>query len=692
MAGERCRGVPEFPGWASSSDRYRELFNTVAQEMNLGIAWTQDAAGGAANVPEAERGEVEIAPEARQRYGLDGPAGIKVNPLFSEDICKVTAEIERRRRFMAKAGIDVFPAAESGTFTHHKLDALSPAERRWMETVAPAFADEAHQIYGLQAVPQFLPTQGWMDVYADDASQYHYHRILSSLIPEGDGNGFADPEKYASSVPWFPRDSLSSGHLYGMMWPVDFTKAELDHINAHYGEDDPIRLPYTVVSRIDAAEAARIERSPAKDGKAPVEWVRTGPDGKRYRVVNMAFDEQMRPHFQRIASLLRAKADIAEQGSTLGPAFRGYTLEMADALEHGDFPRLLRADMAQKGRIFLTFFPHEGYWACNTKYPFMFEVGVKDSSLDQAVAKQGYAVAWLGKEIEGIAREAGLSAYRAPKFDPAAVVDSTAFFWPVRAAAFMRIHERDPGGHDYPKRTYAGIEGHRVVMLLDVLETWAPRTASVAEATFGKEIAGLVSPESFSKSTFWHEVGHGAQLRPEVKTLSGKPVSSAFGNLWGVLVEPWADAGVVLAYDRLRRDGKVSEQEFREVVLTDILYSAVRLQPRAKALSDDVISGAPHYTGSGMYLGWLYNHGAIVRGKGALLAFDEAKIVPAARKFVERLATIAAKGDAKALDAFMRECVAMIPEDLEKQIVAKKAAATPYRLIDRGDLEPMPKG
>ncbi len=131
-------------------------------------------------------------------------------------------------------------------------------------------------IYGLQAEPGHLETLKWERQYADASSRFHYERVRSAYgAPKKDVPTIKDSKRYASTVPWFPK-----APSYSNMWPVDLTVDELAYINKTYGDQDPIRLPWTRVTRISEGEAARIKTKPMRYNSQDVEWARKGVEDR----------------------------------------------------------------------------------------------------------------------------------------------------------------------------------------------------------------------------------------------------------------------------------------------------------------------------------------------------------------------------------------------------------------------------
>lgn len=274
----QCKDVFAFPVWIQPSENYRKLFNATAKEIGLAITYLNDDISGAANVPELKLGEVAVDAAEWKKYNVT-ELRPKSSKLLDQDICTIRAEVERRRKAVNDAGMQVFPLEKSSTFIL-KYDALlNPAEKLWYQRVGETLYDASMVIYGLQAAPNHLETLKWERQHADASSRFHYERVRSAYgAPKKDVPSIKDSNRYASTVPWFPKAPSFSN-----MWPIDLTADELTYINKSYGDQDPIRLPWTRVTRISADEAAKIKTTPRRFGGQDVEWARKGVEDRWYR-------------------------------------------------------------------------------------------------------------------------------------------------------------------------------------------------------------------------------------------------------------------------------------------------------------------------------------------------------------------------------------------------------------------------
>lgn len=670
--------LSQMPLMALPSQRYQQLFNNVSAELGLGITYLGSQTGNYPNDPQVRSGDIEANQSVWEHYGIT-EARPRSNPLLDRDVRRVRETIEKRRLEAVEKGFNAFPIVKSKSLSEENLALLNPAERAWAESVGPVLYRFTQELYGIQSMPQSAMMTRWMKEHADAKSLFHYDRMRTPIVPMVTG----DLAPYASSVPWMP-DSPT----YSMMWPADMTAEELAYVRERSDENDPIRLPYTRVSRIDKHEAERIEAgSLPRSKRIQTEWAREGLDGRWYRVQNIAHDVEMRPLLLSIAETLREHADIEVDGAVLHPEFRAYSLTVADALTEGDWETLLKADLEQtEGNLYFTFFPHEGYWSDNIKFPISLEIGIRDSSLMAALEKYRPAFEWLSGRIADVVRDSGMSTY----FSPPSNIDFRRDFvsmWPTRTGGFMRGYTRDPFGHDYPKVKYPGIEMHRVVTFLDTVHGVLPGLKGVAEKLFGDEMADYITLAGRALCTLVHEATHGIQIRPGDKTLSGKEFGEAFGRHWGVVVEPWADAGSMVAAMKLFGDGRIEERESFELVFSRFVQTVNMLLPRERSMSEGVMKSAPHMTGAAMLTGYAYRFGALGEGSKHLLEVDREKLAQAMTSFLDEVTRYAARGDVKAYLEWVKDCIEALPLELEQKILKIKEGGSAYVIVDRGELK-----
>ena len=419
-----AENLPKIDPQAVSSQQYVEKLNKVSDDLDYESMMTfkGDREGGQNNVPELFiggkfSGEVEVSRAFLERYGVKDVRHLRrakeARVLLEAAIDHTRAELERRRLevnqfIFTRMATDLSPSYGA------VLETLTPAKRAWFEAVKDPLTEASLDIYGGQVHPEYELNEAWMASEADLYSKLHFARVRetqanwlpSHLTPYGYASA-ADARQYDSVLPWFP-------DLPGMesaMWPIDMTEEEFAYLTKNYDPQHPILQPYTVVERATPEEVERIQViTKTNRSNEPMEWIVQGLEGRKYKVTNIAFHNRFRPHFLRVAQVLRENADIEIDGDRLDPSFKEYTLVMADAFENGQFEKLLSADMAQtSGNLFFTFFPHEGYWSDNTKFPWLMEIGIRDGAFKDKALIHAQAFQWLEEKTARMIQATGLN-------------------------------------------------------------------------------------------------------------------------------------------------------------------------------------------------------------------------------------------------------------------------------------------
>ena len=557
---DACDFVSSFPAEISSSEHYRELFNREAKRLGYPVEWVKDE--GAPNIPEPERGELEV----RDSFTLTEDA-----------LCRIVSSVEAKRLRVVDEARAQMQITRSLTLSDEVLSLANPAELNWLQYVSDGLQEISLDIFGRQANPDYTLLEQWMADHGDPDSRHHFSRMRVPSLPPLESAtiqrlaaefGITDvttdnPGDYGNVFPWFQ----AKPHFNGMM-PEDMSEEDKVFLSKNYDRDHPIRLPWTVVENITIADekflrdhgywdqpdkSATIEMD--RNYKEAVSWLVKGNAGKWYRVTNMAFHPDYRDYFLAFAGLLKEAANlqsvVEDDGKThsLDVSFRRYTLVMAQALESGDFQKLLAEDLNQTdGNLFLTFFPHEGYWPDGMKFPWMLEMGIRESRARNMPPQE----AEIFKDLENrAAKTAGRHhlKYDARTIDTGDVGKSSVLLWPYRTGGFMRSYFREPMGHDYPKREYPGIDLHRTVILLDSIIARTEAFNDIFDNLAADGDSYTFHDEDFTDFVLWHEGTHGTGARPDTPTNSGRTMADVYGDFWGDIAEPLSDAGSILAIE-----------------------------------------------------------------------------------------------------------------------------------------------
>jgi hypothetical protein len=593
-------------------------------------------------------------------------------------------EIENRRRAIAWATREQMEIHPSQTLTDEVMGKANPAERAWLEAVSDDLQALSLDIYGRQAHHDFVEHSGWMALNGDEDSKFHYDRMrgvsLPGIEPSADsvlrGAFEAHPEvygraeaedlsDYASPFPWHPAAPTMNGML-----PAGMTAEEKAYITEHYDENDPIRLPWTVVEEAAGSRKDLVE----------------GLGGKRYRVTNMVAHPAYADYFSRVVSALRRSvADSAVDGHDLDPSFKSYIGTAADAIERGDFASLLKADMAQtEGNLFFTFFPHEGYWPDGIKFPFMMDIGIREP-LGAPSAADAKLAAGLEARAVAAARKHGLP-YEGRAVGSDGAAEETVLFWMYRSGGFMRAFPREPLGHDYPKREYPGISGHRTIIPLDSTVAVLPGIRGVM--TDLVDSSGSMEMRTGDMLDFieWHERTHGTGARPDTPTDTGRSMSDVYGDFWGTIAEPLADAGSILTVRDRFEAGLMDKETHDRRIMSAIAQQLRRYYPKEAVLGPRLFGNAEasHVVGSSMMLGYLITVGAIVPDEsGKSMKIDVDKVVGGIEDFFERLTVFSMTDDLEGLKAFVKQTVNAIPDHFEATVLAAMGRHIKPQVVNR---------
>jgi len=625
--------------------------------------------------------------------GVKSAAYKKALEAFDGDEDRLTAAWER----VQELGYEFFPVVTSPTYVAGgPVEKLTREERAWFNAAMPLAYEATQAIFGLQLHPGYNETEGWFRMSSSTRNKhamFHWSRARGDSFAINESKAAAElgieratARALTRPLPWLPDPCTFSN-----MWPCDMTQEELTKITKEFPPDDPIQLAYTKVSRATAHDAARILSNPIRVGERVVEFYRPaawagGEVG--YRVVNMAFDEQMRRYFVALASALRAPS------TGLSELFRNYLTEAAQHLEAGDFEALLNADLKQDGRygkLYFSVFPHEGYWDDNLKFPLTLAVGIRDeSSIVPAGPEFTELLNSLAKRVETECKAIGLNSYQAPLLPvkPKEEDGSMVGLWALKTAGFKRAFMRDPGGHDYPKRDYPGVVDHRNVILFDTVATWSKLANFMGHHVFGEAVE--IGFEGLLRFVFLHEASHGTQIRPNSATLKADDsggraaLAEAFGAWWGVLVEPWADTGAILGCSDAAHRGLISDADWRQCALATIGLQLVRLRPRADIL--ETPTAAPHLTGTSVFLSLLVESGALQcdLNRSPLCQVDVSVVDKVASSFFDKLSRIGASGEVSDLQKLVNASIEAMPKDLEERLLVIRGQAPSYNLLDRG--------
>ncbi len=658
-------GIPNFTGVFPVTQTYVNLVNHVLQERDTGLQWN----------PNGEPGD---------RYIGRISTGWRVSTsVIQTAFCDARRIVEERRMQMVRAADTQMKIIESPTFDH--LDSLNLAERAWLKLVSGELAFITDELYAAQTSLESDAFMQWMKDHADPVSMRHFQRIrtsdLPNLLEKFMPTGIPEAVLYASSIALFPDKPT-----YSAMFPHDFTPAELQFIEEKYPPNHLIRQTFTVIERATDKNLDFESQN--------INWsLVRGMNNTTYKVTHMRFHPRYERFFLQFADVLDRYAEISVGGESLHPKFKEYVLKMAACLRSGDFVEILKADLNQiEGNLFLTFFPHEGYWDDGMKFPWMFEVGIRDRATSEKFREQGYIFERLEEKAREIGRRVG-APEPTHKVDMGDIEKMVQIVWVYRNGGFLRTFPHGiVGGHDYPKANYDGVKGHRVVIVKDsffsnISEEQARR---VAYEFLPDEDAAMVNLDVVLSNIIWHEGSHGVSgNKPDTALSQGGTLSQAMGSFWGKLVEPQSDVAFSLANRIGFEDKKISREERAAGLRRQFIRLMTATHKRERALDEKFPS--PHAAGATMSLGWLYQEGVSMSlNENGKFIIDWEQFETSLCRLWEKLTEFGFLGVRDDYFKFYQECIRAIPDSVEARILEGQKKHLVKNLLNRGDLIPHP--
>lgn len=596
--------------------------------------------------------------------------------------------IEARRQAVVQAAAAQMVIVDTPTLSH--MDWLNPAERAWMEQTSDRLANIADWLYAAQAYPNNDEIVDWMCENADELSLWHYTRTrtpdLPSLSASHCPTDFLHPRDYASSVNWFPNRPN-----YSAMFPSDFSEEELAYLIRTYPKSHPARLPYTVIERATEADIRALAAGPLPGPQGQeTTWLVQGPEGKSYKVTHIRFHPRFARYFTEFAATLEKGIDQEVEGTKLHPEFQTYLREMARCLREGDFDSLLKADLQQsQGNLFLTFFPHEGYWKDGMKFPWMFEVGIRDREAIQKLKENGYVFAALEAEAKGIAEQLG-APVPDTEFDTSNIEQMVQIVWVYRNGGYLRCFPHgEPAGHDYPKVCPEGVTAHRFVVIADAIHADIDILKGLAEEFLPPEDAAMVSFEALRESVLWHEGSH-ALLgnRPETETTNRSTMATVYGDLWGHLAEPQSDTAFAKAHQILLSDGSIDPNLVAATLRTQFVRLLKKFVLKAAVLDPNFDD--PHTFGANQTLGHLLQEGIARLREDGKFDVDWERFAQFNRTLWRELLTYGFQDSPEPYRQQARAHIEAIPNAIQERIPEGQRRRLRRLLLNRGHLEPPP--
>ena len=323
-----------------------------------------------------------------------------------------------------------------------------------------------------------------------------------------------------------------------------------------------------------------------------------------------------------------------------------------------------------EGNLFFTFFPHEGYWDDNLKFPFTYETGIRDRAAVEYVKKNVGILRVLEEEVAQVAARLGMTIRNTP-FDPSTIGDMVQFVWLYQKGAFMYgFPDGEVLGHDYPKVKYRGVSGHRNVIMMDSIlgiEKW---NRPIMKKLLQAHVARAITVEAALRFAIWHEARHGVVgNRPDTVMKDGRTMGEVFDWLWGAIAEPGSDFGSFRTA-LLQNEHRVISREAMEAILYYGIYRAVKQLPRKDVARTRDFMKVGHPGGRTLYVGYSFLRAREGKGEPVLsfdakqkLVIDFDELVATVNELNDRFVAYGLAGRPRSFLKFYRACIDAIPDE-----------------------------
>ncbi|MDO8494726.1 MAG: hypothetical protein Q7S68_05260, partial [Deltaproteobacteria bacterium] len=188
------------PENAVASNRFRERFNDVAKELQIGLQWVEDKKDPLAVNAE----ELRVAADQLKKYEGAGNTPKIFSPELEADVRKILQKVEEER----------LSAVEKSALQHKRIPYRAPFENlnKAEQKAVVLFETEAKPIVDRIVARQEDPTApalaGWMVYHGD-----YYSKILFSRFHKDVCAGSFGKDKTCSLAPFFPDPPAISGMI-----------------------------------------------------------------------------------------------------------------------------------------------------------------------------------------------------------------------------------------------------------------------------------------------------------------------------------------------------------------------------------------------------------------------------------------------------------------------------------------------
>lgn len=598
-------GVREYP---HPSRRYRDRFNAVAGELELGLRWVTDQ-------------EHPNAVDAAELQLEDGTTPQQLTPELVKQIRRVLEEVETRRL-----------AVVQESALHHRrvpyrapLEYLRPVERQAVQLMHDEVKPALNRIEARQQDPRADQQGAWLSRHGD-----FYSRQLWQRFHHDQGAGAQNFDPALSLLPFFPDQPPINGMLDPALTLEQFRARtaslpadaeELRPTTALDANFEPIPLPVHPDFRYDHLKLAR-----ALEKVANLEV-----EGESLPV---ALSSQLK-HWARFFRTGRAEDEKAAVQSTI---------------DAGEADGGLRIHLG----------PSESYWPDNTKFPYLLQVGVRDPELTARLKEWQHTFPALEQSLSDV-----------PHYEPRPLNTRGGFADPMYQAVTGGFIEtffgREPRGSNFPNYNY-GTEGSNRFINLETLPPIVDHVQTVASRLLDEQLSQARLDRFLGDVALFatgHESGHLIGPQRDHITPSGERMGAVFGEHWGSADEPKADLTSLEMVAMRYRAGEISRQELESVYRASLGFM-LTLYPGKAPFQEGKAHN--HAFGYMIETGYYFQAGALSLN-GDRIRVDYDKMQTASHDLWKQLIALQAAGDREGFLALSQACVAAIPDPADQAIV-----------------------
>lgn len=573
-----------------ASARYRRVFNETAKELGFGFQWTRDADNpNAVNADELLIGK-----------GEDGRVPPEFDKTLAKQVKSVLVAVEENRLERVQQSLSYHDRHPFRA----PVETLRPVEQRAVEHLATKVKPLISTLEALQNDPHAREQKQWVEQHGDFFSRTLFQRYHRDQVA-----GPLARDSKASLFPFFPEKPEINGLIAS-----DITLQDFRTLSSELGPHAEELRPTTALYRDNQGEIVATPWSKTPE----VRGEHTRLSKELDKIANLELDgEKLDPLVQ---SQMRAWANFFRTGTA-----EAEKAAVQATIDAGESNSKLRIHMG----------PSESYWADNTKFPYLLQVGVRDSELQEELTQWKPAFKPVENSLSDI-----------PYYQPRELSLRGGFAEPIYQAVtggFVETYyAREPRGNNFPNYNY-GTEGSNRFILMESLP---PLSSKAVEVLNDLVVGGCkAGNEAFNKDVVLfatgHESGHLIGPQRDHKTPNGSSMGAAFGGKWAYCEEPKADLTSLEMMRHRYRSGEISKDERDRFLDVSLGLMLTMSAPKEQVLAGQA---PPHYAGYTLELGYYFQSGAL-RMEDGKIAVDRDKFAESSHDLWKTLIRFQAAGE-----------------------------------------------